>query len=78
MFTTKDIGKYKVKVISDRVKKINPNVKIESYKKKLNQSNVENLIRNFDIVVDGTDNFTSKLLVNEFSRKLKKIFVWCD
>ena len=75
MFTTKDIGKFKVKVVSDRVKKINPNVKIESYKKKLNQSNVENLIKNFDIVVDGTDNFTSKFLVNEFSRKLKKIFV---
>ena len=75
MFTTKDVGKFKVKVVSDRVKKINPNVKIESYKKKLNQSNVENLIRNFDIVVDGTDNFTSKFLVNEFSRKLKKIFV---
>ena len=75
MFTTKDIGKFKVKVVSDRVKKINPNIKIESYKKKLNQSNVENLIKNFDIVVDGTDNFTSKFLVNEFSRKLKKIFV---
>ena len=75
MFTTKDVGKFKVKVVSDRVKKINPNVKIESYKKKLNQSNVENLIKNFDIVVDGTDNFTSKFLVNEFSRKLKKIFV---
>ena len=79
MFTTKDIGKFKVKVVSDRVKKINPNIKIESYKKKLNQSNVENLIKNFDIVVDGTDNFTSKFLVNEFSRKLKKNFrVWCD
>ena len=75
MFTTKDIGKYKVKVVSDRVKKINPNTKIVSYKKKLNQSNVESLIKNFDIVVDGTDNFTSKFLVNEFSRKLKKIFV---
>ena len=35
MFTTKDIGKFKVKVVSDRVKKINPNIKIESYKKKL-------------------------------------------
>ena len=52
MFTTKDIGQFKVKVVSDRVKKINPNIKIESYKKKLNQSNVEDLIRNFDIVVD--------------------------
>ena len=34
MFTTKDVGKFKVKVVSDRVKKINPNVKIENYKKK--------------------------------------------
>ena len=49
--------------------------KLLPLEKKLNQSNVENIIKNFDIVVDGTDNFTSKFLVNEFSRKLKKIFI---
>ena len=75
MFTTKDINKYKVKVVSDRVKKINPNIRIKSFKKKLNRSNIEILINNFDIIIDGTDNFTSKFLVNEFSRKFKKIFV---
>ena len=75
MFTTNDIGKYKVKVVNDRVKKINPNIKIKSFKKKLNQSNIENLIKYFDIIVDGTDNFSSKFLVNQFSRKLKKIFI---
>ena len=73
MFTTKDIKKYKVKVVSDRVKMINPNIKIKRFKKKLNRSNVENLINDFDIIVDGTDNFTSKFLVNEFSKKFKKI-----
>jgi adenylyltransferase/sulfurtransferase len=75
MFTTNDIGKYKVKVVNDRIKKINPNIKIKSFKKKLNQSNIKNLIKYFDIIVDGTDNFASKFLLNEFSRKLKKIFV---
>ena len=75
MFTTKDINKYKVKVVSDRVKMINPNIRIKSFKKKLNRSNIEILINNFDIIIDGTDNFTSKFLVNEFSRKFKKIFV---
>ena len=75
MFTTKDINKYKVKVVSDRVKKINPNIRIKSFKKKLNRSNIEILINDFDIIIDGTDNFTSKFLVNEFSRKFKKIFV---
>ena len=74
-FTTKDINKHKVKVVGDRVKKINPNIKIVSFKKKLNRSNIENLINDFDIIVDGTDNFTSKFLVNEFSKKFKKIFV---
>ena len=75
MFTTKDINKYKVKVVSDRVKKINPNVKIKSFKKKLSRSNIEKLMNHFDIIIDGTDNFTSKFLVNEFSKKFKKIFV---
>ena len=75
MFTTKDINKYKVKVVSDRIKKINPNIRIKSFKKKLNRSNIEILINDFDIIIDGTDNYTSKFLVNEFSRKFKKIFV---
>ena len=75
MFTTKDINKHKVIVVSDRVKKINPNIKIKSFKKKLNRSNIENLISDFDIIIDGTDNFASKFLVNEFTRKFKKIFV---
>ena len=61
--------------MSDRVKKINPNIRIKSFKKKLNRSNIEILINDFDIIIDGTDNFTSKFLVNEFSRKFKKIFV---
>ena len=75
MFTTNDIGKYKVEVVNDRVKKINPNIKIKSFKKKISRSNIENLIKYFDIIVDGTDNFSSKFLVNQFSRKLKKIFI---
>ena len=73
MFTTKDIGKFKVKVVSDRVKKINPNIKIESYKK-IKSIKCWKPNKNFDIVVDGTDNFTSKFLVNEFL-EIKKIFV---
>ena len=75
MFTTKDINKHKVIVVSDRVKKINPNIRIKSFKKKLNRSNIEILINDFDIIIDGTDNFASKFLVNEFTRKFKKIFV---
>ena len=75
MFTTSDINKNKVEIVKERIKKINSNVKIKIFKKKIDNFNIKKIIKSFDIIIDGTDNFKSKFLINNFSKVLKKIFI---
>ena len=75
LYYTNDIGKYKVDVLKKKIKSINPHTKVKSFKKKITDNNFENIINDFDIIVDGSDNFKTKFLLNEFSIKYKKILV---
>ena len=70
-----DVGKYKVDVAKKRIKNINKNIFIKSYKLRLNKSNILNIIKDFDIICDGTDNFETRLLINDFSLKMKKVLI---
>ena len=70
-----DVGKYKVDVAKKRIKNINKNIFIKSYKLRLNNSNILNIIKDFDIICDGTDNFETRLLINDFSLKMKKVLI---
>ena len=72
MFTTKDIGKYKVSILRKKIDKINKSVKIKSYKEKACEKNLGKILSGYDIIVDGTDNFKTKFLLNKFSIKLRK------
>ena len=74
-FTTKDVGKLKVKVLKEKIKLINPETKTIIFKEKITKTNVKKIIKNFDIVVDGSDNFKTKFLLNEYSLKYKKILI---
>jgi len=73
IFTTSDIKKYKVDAVKQRIKKVNPSTKIKSFKKKIDDFNIKKIIKSFDIIIDGTDNFSSKFLINKFSKILKKV-----
>ena len=75
IFTSSDIKKYKVDVVKQRIKKVNSYVNIKIFKKKIEDFNVKKIIKSFDIIIDGTDNFSSKFLINKFSKVLKKIFI---
>ena len=70
-----DIGKYKVDVAKKKIKNINKNIFIKSYKLRLNKNNILNIIKDFDIICDGTDNFETRLLINDFSLKMKKVLI---
>ena len=74
-FTSKDIGEYKVKILKERIKLINPETKTIIFKEKITKLNIKKIIRNFDIIVDGSDNFKTKFLLNEYSLKYKKILI---
>ncbi len=75
LFNSKDIGKYKVDVVKEKIKLINPFTKIKTYKKKINEKNLNNIIKKFNIIVDGSDNFKTKFLINKYSIKYKKILI---
>tara|TARA_B100000287_G_C20589932_1_gene763796 strand:- start:322 stop:1077 length:756 start_codon:yes stop_codon:yes gene_type:complete len=75
LYNSKDIGKYKVEVLKKKIKQINPYTKIKTYKKKINKNNLNSIIKNFDIIVDGSDNFKTKFLINKYSIKYKKILI---
>ena len=75
LYSSQDIGKHKVEVLKKKIKLINPYTKIKTYKKKINRNNIDNIIKNFDIIVDGSDNFKTKFLINKYSIKYKKILI---
>ena len=75
LYNTSDIGKFKVKIAKDRIKKINPNTKVTIYKVRLNNDNSKKIIKDYDYVVDGSDNFTTKFLLNDYCLKFKKVLV---
>ena len=75
LYNTSDIGKFKVKIAKDKIKKINPNTKITIYKIRLNNENFKKIINNYDYIIDGSDNFTTKFLLNDFCLKFKKVLV---
>ncbi len=75
IFEYKDINENKSTTAIKKLKKINPDVKLESFKKKLTKKNIEEIAEKFDIIVDGSDNFKTRFLVNDYCLKKKKILV---
>jgi molybdopterin/thiamine biosynthesis adenylyltransferase/rhodanese-related sulfurtransferase len=65
LYTPADIGKKKVNVATDRLTKQNPAIKIVAHDLKVTSANVLTLIADYDIVLDGTDNFESRYLIND-------------
>ncbi len=72
LFNAKDIKKPKVSVAAKRLKEINPQTKIKTYKTWLNKKNIEKIIGNYEIIIDGSDNFKTKFLINDYCIKFKK------
>ncbi|MBA3785117.1 MAG: molybdopterin-synthase adenylyltransferase MoeB [Acidobacteria bacterium] len=62
---TKDIGRPKIASAKDRLEDINPNTKIDAYEMHLTSENALELFREYDVIVDGTDNFPTRYLVND-------------
>ena len=69
---TKDVGRPKIESAKDRLLDINPNTRIEAHETRLTSENALELFREFDVIVDGTDNFPTRYLVNDASVLTKK------
>ena len=75
LYDISDLRKPKVFAAEKKLKKINIKTKIKSYKIKLNQSNYKKIFDKYDYIVDGSDNFDTKFLINDISKKTKKFLV---
>lgn len=62
---TRDIGRPKIASAKDRIRQINPKVNVEPHETRLTSKNAIEIIREYDIIVDGTDNFPTRYLVND-------------
>ena len=75
LFSINDIGSYKVDQAKKKIIKLNNKIKIKTFKKKINSQNIKSILKNYDIICDGTDNYETRYLVNDQCKKDKKILI---
>jgi adenylyltransferase/sulfurtransferase len=75
LYDEKDLNLSKIKVAKKKLNKINSKTKINIFNFKLDIHNFRKIIKDYDFIIDGTDNFESKFLINDLSLKYKKFLV---
>ena len=75
LFNSNDLKKSKVYVAKKKLKEINPSIKIKTYNSRLNKKNIRSIIKNYELIIDGSDNFKTKFLINDNCIKFKKKLV---
>ena len=75
LYDSSDIKESKVNAAQKKLKKINSKTKVNCYKIKLDKNNYHKIIKNYDYIVDGSDNFKTKFLINDFCKISKKFLV---
>ncbi|HMQ63685.1 MAG TPA: ThiF family adenylyltransferase [Flavilitoribacter sp.] len=76
LFTTGDLGKPKAEAAKCRIEALNPHIQVEAFDRVLNSENALDLIRDYDVIVDGSDNFPTRYLVNDACVILEKNLVY--
>jgi molybdopterin/thiamine biosynthesis adenylyltransferase/rhodanese-related sulfurtransferase len=72
LHSTKDVGRKKLNSARDRIKEVNPNVQVVLHDAMFHSSNAAEIVENYDVVIDGTDNFPTRYLSNDVCVLLKK------
>ena len=75
IFSTDDLKRKKSSVAINKLKKINPDIQFKSFNKKLTEKNINAIAKNFNLIVDGSDNFRTRFLINDYCLKNKKILI---
>lgn len=69
---TKDVGRPKIQSAKDRIGDVNPHVQIDTYELALRSENALDIVKEYDVIIDGTDNFQTRYLANDASVLLGK------
>ncbi len=75
LFSFEDIGSYKVDRAKTKIIKLNNKIKVKIFKKKIDSQNIKSILKNYDIICDGTDNYETRYIINDQCKKDKKILV---
>ena len=75
LFNSDDLVKLKVLLMKKVINKFYKKIKVVAFKKKLSSKNVKKILHNFDIVCDGTDNYETRYIINDYCKKNKKILI---
>ena len=75
LYDQKDLNKSKIKIAQKKLKNINSKTKVNAYNFRLDKKNYTKIIKNYDYIVDGSDNFETKFLLNKYSVKYSKFLV---
>ena len=78
LYTTQDVGKYKAEAAKERLLALNPHIQIEAFTTHFTRENALEIIENYDIVADGTDNFPTRYLVNDAAVLRGKVNVYAS
>ncbi len=76
LHTTADIGRPKVVSAKEKLEKLNPELIVDAYQERVCHENVLELVKKYDMVVDGTDNFASRYIINDACVKEEKPYIF--
>ncbi len=76
LFTPHDQGRPKAEVAAARLREFNPDITVHAYHEELTDKNAVSLFSGYDIIIDGTDNFSAKYLINDTAVKLERTVIY--
>lgn len=76
LYGTTDVGKRKTDIAGKRISELNPHVEVTLHSERLTRDNAMRILGEYDVVIDGTDNFATRYLVNDACVLLKKPYVF--
>ena len=76
IYNFSDLGKEKIARAKENILKFNPDLKIETFNKKLDEDNVDEIIKNYDIIIDCLDNYKGKFLLNDSCLKFDRTLIF--
>ena len=72
LHSTIDVGRYKIESASERIQSLNSNTEVKTFIERLTSNNAMDILTQYDVIIDGTDNFPTRYLVNDTCVLLKK------
>ena len=76
LYSEKELGKPKAICAAERLSALNSEITIRTYPTRLTEENAQEIISQYDIVVDGCDNFSTRYLINDICAEMGKVYVY--